>query len=451
MYNPHDMICAVSTPPGESALAVVRISGKQAKNIIEKLFRGAELKERQAAFGRIVDKGDTLDEVVAIWYKEPKSYSGEEMVEIICHGGYVVSQRIQSLLVELGARLAEPGEFTLRAFLNGRLDLTEAEAVNSVIKAKTVLAQHHAVNNLEGKLGNRLEIINDKLLDMIALLEAEIDFADEEIDKTSPDAIKDKLNEILQSINELKSTYDIGRISEGRAQVVIVGAPNVGKSSLFNAILQTTRAIVTEVPGTTRDYLSEYVNIGGYPVIMTDTAGIRDSDESIEKIGIGKSKELINTSDLCIFVLDCSRPINGDDEQITELISDKKCIVAVNKTDISENRPDINVLLEMQELIYLSAKSGSGIPDLIKSIKKILITQEIGPADGIILSQRQYTCAQCAADSLAAAIGAIDNHEPEEVYVGFLHEALDQIGEITGRITSEDILNKIFSQFCIGK
>ena len=452
MYNPHDTICAISTPPGESALAVVRLSGRLAKSITEKVFRGAELKDRYAAYGTIEDKnGDRLDEIIAIWYKGPKSYTAEDLVEMICHGGYVVSERLQSLLIEHGARMAEPGEFTVRAFLNGRLDLTEAEAVNSVIKAKTSLAQKHAMDNLEGKLREKLTFINDKLLESIMLLEAEIDFADEEIDKTDPGLIKDKLNEITIAINELKSTYDIGRISEGRARVAIVGVPNVGKSSLFNAILQSSRAIVTEVPGTTRDYLSEYVNIGGYPVILTDTAGIRESDEDIELLGITRSREMIENSDLCIVVLDCSQPLSDDDNQIIELVTDKKCIVAVNKTDLVDNIPQLNIKPALKEVVYLSAKTSIGIPELINKIKTLLINRDLGAGEGIILSQRQYNCAQKASQSLDNALEAIDLGEPEEIYVGFLHEALDQIGEITGRITSEDILNRIFSQFCIGK
>jgi tRNA modification GTPase len=453
MYNPHDTICAISTPPGESALAIVRMSGKNAINIIEKLFRGVKLTDRKASIGQIVDSdGDRVDEAVTIWYKGPKSYTGEDLVEVICHGGHVVPEQVFSLMRQCGARMAEKGEFTLRAFLNGRMDLTEAEAVASIISAKTEKSKRLAMNNLEGRLSESLAKISTRLVELITILEAEIDFADEEVAKLSSVEIRGRIEQIKRMLSDVISTYDIGRISEGRAQVAIVGAPNVGKSSLFNAILKTGRAIVTDVPGTTRDYISEYVNIGGFPVILTDTAGIRTPDGEVEEIGIYRSREVIDKSDLCLFILDNTRALNDEDGAIKGLLNDRSSILAVNKIDIAGD-VDASICRRFngRNLLHISAKTGEGIEALVDLIKNKLKIGGPASSDGIILSQRQYDCARAAQISLKRGANLIRMGESEEVYIGEIREALDQIGMITGKITNDDILNRIFSEFCIGK
>lgn len=453
MYNPHDTICAISTPPGESALAIVRLSGKEAKTIVERHLNGIILENRRATFAEFQDNGQkVIDETVVIWYQGPRSYTAEDLVEIICHGGYVVSEQVLTSLCACGARLAEPGEFTLRAFLNGRLDLTEAEAVDSVIKAKSAKAKEYAIQNLEGKLRHKLEIIDKALVDLITLLEAEIDFGDEEIDKTSAEEIEIKIEYVSILLVELIATYDIGRIAEGRAQIAIVGAPNVGKSSLFNALLQSNRAIVTESPGTTRDYLSEYVNIGGYPVMLTDTAGIRDSVDKIERIGIERSKELINQSDLCLFVVDLSRPPNNDDVSIDNLLASTPYILLTNKADIeSSNQLNYDKIFAPCKSLRISAKTGDGLNELVSKIRQQLLSGINESSEGVILSQRQFNCARNAAEFTDQAKIALTSGESEEIIVSILREALEQIGQITGRVTTDDILNNIFSRFCIGK
>ena len=453
MYNPHDTICAISTPPGESALAIVRLSGIESKAIVERFFKGTKLEDRKASFGELIDEHSSiLDQVVAIWYKKPKSYTVEDMVEIICHGGYVVSQQIQELLCRHGARLAEPGEFTFRAFINGRIDLTEAEAVNSIIKAKSSRSKKLAIRNLEGKLRAKLEEINTKLFDLITLLEAQIDFSDDEITRVNPKEIKSTLAEVLDIINDIKSTYDIGRISEGRAQIAIVGAPNVGKSSLFNVLLKVDRAIVTEIPGTTRDYLSEYIDIGGYPVILTDTAGVRSSEETVELLGIDRTYELIDDVDLCIFMLDASRPINEDDRKIADALRNQNYILVENKSDLKTTPHELNEkLFASRKTMQMSALTEDGVPELISKLKSYLIGKLSEPSEGVLLSQRQYDCAWKASEAIDSGISLIDSNEPEEIIVSLLREALENIGELTGRVTSEDILNSIFSKFCIGK
>ena len=453
MYNPDDTICAISTPAGVGALAIVRLSGCNSKNISEKSFKGGKLEDKKATFGNIIDSnGIIIDDVVMIWYKAPGSYTAEDMVEVICHGGYTVSQQILELFCNAGARLAQPGEFTLRAFLNGKLDLTEAEAVNSIINAKTLMSKQLATFNLEGKLKNKLDMINSKLFELISVLEAEIDFSDEEIDKLNYNEIQDNLSDIQARIEELLSTYDIGRIAEGRAQIAIVGAPNVGKSSLFNALLRSERAIVTGIPGTTRDYLTEYVNIGGYPVIMTDTAGIRQSEQEIEIIGINKSRELISNVDLCIFILDASRPVNDEDREIAEYLNKYAHILVVNKADLMDKRGyKLNDNFSDRNPLYISALRRTGLDILVKEIQKRLTIDLIEPVEGALLSQRQYDCVQRTQKSVGNAITALAQNESEEVIISILREALDHVGELSGRITSEEILNNIFSKFCIGK
>jgi len=453
MYNPHDTICAISTPPGESALAIVRLSGKAVKSLVETHLNGIKLENRRATFAALINSDNTIiDEVVAIWYKGPKSYTAEDLVEIICHGGYIVSEQILTLLCAEGARLAEPGEFTLRAFLNGRLDLTEAEAVDSVIKAKSTKARQYALQNLAGKLKHKLETIDKRMVDLIALMEAEIDFSDDEVDKTSSGEIKTQTEHISILLNELISTYDIGRIAEGRAQIAIVGAPNVGKSSIFNAILQSNRAIVTESPGTTRDYLSEYVNIGGYPVILTDTAGIRDSDNDIEKLGVIRSRELISQSDLCLFVVDISRAPDADDASIANILENTPYIMVKNKSDIQLSyHSQYDKMFAPCNSLRTSATTGDGLNMLMLETRKTLLSGIDEAEEGIILSQRQFNCAKQSAEFINQATIALDKNESEEIIVSILREALEQIGQITGRVTNDDILNKIFSQFCVGK
>jgi len=453
MYNLHDTICAISTPPGESALAIVRLTGDQSKTIAEKIIAEKQLRNRQTVFCKMIDEqGDIVDEVIAIWYEAPKSFTAEDMVEIICHGGYVVSQQILLLLCKSGARLAEPGEFTLRAFLNGRLDLTRAEAVNSVIYAKSSKAKQLAINNLEGRLNSRLTVISNSLFELIAILEAEIDFGDEEATKLSRQQIESRIKSLNELVDETISTYDIGRISEGRAQVAIVGAPNVGKSSLFNALLKSDRAIVTSKPGTTRDYLSEYIDIGGYPVILTDTAGIRDSDETVEIIGIDKTKGLIDNVDLCLFVLDVSRAFNDEDKHILDIISNRSYIPVINKIDIdSMQKSTYSNLFAQGNQLRISAITGYGIEDLVIRLRETLIDRLPEPQDGVLLSQRQFGCAQKASGCFDNTLKALNDGETEEIIVSLLREAQNYIGELTGKITSDDILNSIFSRFCIGK
>jgi tRNA modification GTPase len=452
MYNTLDTIAAVATPPGESALAIVRLSGPKAREIIESIFRGARLENKKASYGRLYGAiGEQIDEVVVIFYQKPHGFTAEDMAEIICHGGYVIPNQIINILCNKGARLAEPGEFTLRAFLNGRIDLTEAEAIDTVIRAKSNKAKELALGNLEGKLQRRLIEAKERLFNLITMLEAEIDFGDDEITKTPRSSLIKQLRDVHVIMREMVGTYDTGKLAEGRVQVAIIGAPNVGKSTLFNAILKDNRAIVADSPGTTRDYLSEYVNIGGYPVILTDTAGVRDTDQEIESIGIEKTIEIISNSTLCLLVVDCSRKLNDDDWKLLDIVRNYKYLLVVNKSD-QISRITANELEKFNsKFVKISSLSGDGIDTLLGTIKSSLLSGEDSTDFGVLLSQRQYECATKALSVINDSIEAIERNEPDEIVTGLLRESINHIGEILGKITSEDILGRIFSRFCIGK
>jgi tRNA modification GTPase len=452
MYNTLDTIAAIATAPGESALAIVRLSGPRAAEIVEKLLGRTKLENKKAVYGRLYGaNGNQVDEVVVIFYQKPHGYTAEDMVEIVCHGGYVISNQILGLLCQNGARLAEPGEFTLRAFLNGRIDLTEAEAVDTIIRAKTEKAKELALGNLEGKLQQRLIHAQNRLLELITILEAQIDFSDDEVSKMSRSEIDNRMRDVHNIIDELVSTYNVGRLAEGRSQVAIIGAPNVGKSTLFNALLKDNRAIVADTPGTTRDYLSEYVNIGGYPVILTDTAGIRRAEGDIESIGIDRTREIIRQSELCLFVLDGSRNPGDDDKEIFKELRNYQYILVVNKIDEALNQSDNPFEAFGGNQISISAKRAIGIDALIEAITHRIIVNQDFKDDGVLMSQRQYDCAIKARAVIDESSEALYRNEPDEVIASLLRESLNYLGEIVGKITSEDILNKIFGRFCIGK
>jgi tRNA modification GTPase len=452
MYNTLDTIAAIATAPGESALAIVRLSGPRALEIVEKLLGRTKLENKKAVYGRLYGaNGNQVDEVVVIFYQKPHGYTAEDMVEIVCHGGYVISNQILALLCQNGARLAEPGEFTLRAFLNGRIDLTEAEAVDTIIRAKTEKAKELALGNLEGKLQKRLICAQNRLLELITILEAQIDFNDDEVNKLPHSEANNRMREVRDIVDELVSTYDVGRLAEGRVQVAIVGAPNVGKSTLFNALLKDNRAIVTDTPGTTRDYLSEYVNIGGYPVILTDTAGIRQTESDIESIGIDRAREIIRQSGLCLFLLDGSRNPGDDDKEIFKELRNYQYILVVNKIDEALNNGDNQREAFGGNPIPISVKTGVGVDALIEAITHRIISSQDLKDDGVLMSQRQYDCAIKARAVIDESSEALHRNEPDEVIASLLRESLNCLGELVGKITSEDILNQIFGKFCIGK
>ncbi len=461
--NKNDIICAAATPPGRSALAIVRISGPGSIELVSKsvsaLTRVSSNDDRRLLYGFIADKdSNPIDEVTIIPYFAPKSYTAEEMVEIICHGGYMSSKMILERLISCGARFAEPGEFTKRAFINGRISLSQAEAIAAAIDAKSELALKAAARNLKGELFHKIDDIKNKISGLLTLIEAEIDFSEEEIDKTPLDKIKIVIEKQLDESSRILQSYDFGRGLNRGYRVAIVGKSNVGKSSLLNALLNRDRAIVTEIPGTTRDTLTEWIEIDGFPILLTDTAGLRKSGDVVERIGQDRTADEIANSDLVLFMIDGSEGVTEEDENVFRAVGDKRTIMIVNKIDLGEKENlDPSGLLPNKDIVKISALRGAGLDELKRAIAHIFHIDDFSLDMAMLATQRQHDAMSKACESLARAVEEIKAGQScgsvgsGEVIAVFIRETLDHLGELVGETTSEDILNSIFERFCIGK
>ena len=455
-------IAAISTAVGEAGIGIVRISGKNALDIGNKIFKGnkvLELKKensRNLIYGHIVDKKENkiIDEVLISYMKGPSTYTREDMVEIYCHGGIISVQKVLELILNNGARLAEPGEFTKRAFLNGRLDLSQAEAVMDMIKAKTDKSFEASLDQLEGSLSLKIKEIRNILLEMIAHVEVSIDYPDEDIEEITYEELEDQANSVRKEIEILLSTADRGKILRDGLNTVILGKPNVGKSSLLNAILRENRAIVTDIPGTTRDIIEEYVNIDGIPLKIIDTAGIRTTEDLVEQIGVDRAKDTVKDADLIIAVFDASRELSKEDYQIIDLIKDKKSIIILNKTDldIKYDENHLKSLLKNKDIVIASITSGVGLDILEKNIKDMFYGGEIEiKSDLVITNIRHKNQLTKSLDNIIQAIEDIRREVPIDCIEVDLKNCWENLGEISGDTIGEDILDKIFSEFCIGK
>lgn len=453
-------IAAISTAVGEAGIGIVRISGKKSLEIGNKIFKGKVVEElneshnRKLNYGHIVDNEKIIDEVLMVFMKGPSTYTKEDMVEIYCHGGIISVKNVLQLILNSGARLAEPGEFTKRAFLNGRLDLSQAEAVMDMIKAKTDKSFEASLDQLEGSLSKKIKEIRNILLEMVAHVEVSIDFPDQDVEEITYDELRSSANKIKQEIEKLLATSDRGKILREGLNTVILGKPNVGKSSLLNAILRENRAIVTDIPGTTRDIIEEYVNIDGIPLRIIDTAGIRDTDDIVEQIGVDRAKETVLDADLIIAVFDASRELSDEDYQIIDLIKDKKTIIILNKTDLPSkyNENDFKSILNNKEVIVASITSGIGLENLEKSIKNMFYGGEIEiDSDTLVTNIRHKNQLIKSLDNINNAIDDINMSVPIDCIEVDLRDCWENLGEISGDTIGEDILDKIFSEFCIGK
>lgn len=453
-------IAAISTAVGEAGIGIVRISGKRSLEIGNRIFKGKvieELKEvhnRKLTYGHIVDNGKIIDEVLITFMQGPSTYTREDMVEIYCHGGIISVKNVLQLILNKGARLAEPGEFTKRAFLNGRLDLSQAEAVMDMIKAKTDKSFEASLDQLEGSLSKKIKEIRNILLEMIAHVEVSIDFPDQDVEEITYDELKDSANNIREEIERLLATSDRGKILREGLNTVILGKPNVGKSSLLNAILRENRAIVTDIPGTTRDIIEEYVNIDGIPLRIIDTAGIRDTDDIVEQIGVDRAKQTVLDADLIIAVFDASRELSDEDHQIIDLIKDKKTIIILNKTDLPSKYDEdyFKSILNDKEIIIASITSGIGLENLEKSIKNMFYDGEVEiNSDTLVTNIRHKDQLIKSLDNINNAIEDINMSVPIDCIEVDLKDCWENLGEISGDTIGEDILDKIFSEFCIGK
>ncbi len=457
-----DTIAAISSAVGEAGIGIVRMSGPRSLEIAGKLFKGNKIKSikdienRKLTYGHIINPKDNeiVDEVLIVYMKAPYTYTREDIVEIYCHGGIVPVKKTLELLLSNGARIAEPGEFTKRAFLNGRLDLSQAEAVIDIIRAKTDKSYQVSLNQLEGSLSSKIEEIQNIILDMIAHIEVSIDFPDEDIEEVTYEELEDKAEIVLTSIKKLLNTADRGKILRDGLSTVILGKPNVGKSSLLNAILRENRAIVTDVPGTTRDIIEEYANIDGIPLKLVDTAGIRYTEDLVEKIGVDKAKDEVEEADLVIAVFDSSRELSKEDYDILEIVNEKKAILLLNKIDLPPkyNKEKLEKLASGKPIINTSIANGEGLEQLEKVIKDMFYSGEVEVYNDIVVSNIRHKNQLLKAKiNIEEALKGIKSKLPLDCVEVDIRNCWNNLGEISGDTVSEDVLDKIFSEFCIGK
>ena len=453
--NLDDTIVAIATPPGRGGIGVVRLAGIQAREIAKPILRlKHDLEHGRAIFGELVEPtGNSIriDEVVVTYFAKPHSYTADDIIEIAAHGSPVVLRHIVELCIAAGARLAEPGEFTMRAFLNGRIDLTQAEAVRDLIDSQTLYQAKIAAQQLEGALSRRLQPVKQKLVELIAVLEAGIDFAEDDVSILPGPAILERIAAVRQPLEQLAATFAYGKIVHQGLTLAIVGRPNVGKSSLFNRLVERERAIVTATPGTTRDLVSETVAIGGIPIELVDTAGIRQALDEAESIGIRKSMEALADADLVLVVLDASQPGTTEDAELLRLAQGRPAIVVGNKCDLGASSQWIAVSSQTDG-VRASALTGEGIAELRAEILRHIGGEAGAQAEaGFLTNVRHQGLVQDSLAALDAATGAVTAKIPHEMLLLDLYNALRPLDAVTGATTTDDILNLIFSTFCIGK
>jgi tRNA modification GTPase len=470
--NLDDTIVAIATPPGRGGIGVVRLAGPEARLIVEPMLRlGRRLEAGHAILGELIEPSGAdartepapseskevsaphnqrIDEVVVTYFQKPHSYTTDDIIEISAHGSPVVLRHIVELALARGARLAEPGEFTMRAFLNGRLDLTQAEAVRDLIDSQTLFQAKVAAQQLEGALSRRLKPVKQKLVELIALLEAGIDFAEDDVSIAADATILSHIAEVRAPLEELAASFSYGKLVHEGLTLAIVGRPNVGKSSLFNRLVERERAIVTAQPGTTRDLVSETVALGGIPVQLVDTAGIRRALDEAESIGIRKSMETLADADLVLVVLDATQPLSNEDRELLSQVEGRAAIVVENKCDLRSS--PFPVLGSQLSRVETSALTGEGIPELRTAILQH-VGGESGPQieTGFLTNVRHQKLVSDSLAALAAARSAVAARVPHEMLLLDLYNALRPLDEITGATTTDDILNLIFGSFCIGK
>lgn len=455
-----DTICALSTPPGRSGIAVVRLSGSRSLEIFQRIFLAKKnyeaLPMRRAMLGRIRNplNGFEIDEAIATCFPAPNSYTGEDMVEFSIHGNPLLVSELLDCFCGLDARLAEPGEFTMRAFLHGRMDLTQAEAVHDIISATTRYQAQLAARQHQGALALQLKPVKERLIEIIANLESAVEFVEEDLALASRDALEGQLANLRQQLRTWIDSYRRGRILKEGFSLAIVGRPNVGKSSLFNALLATDRSIVAATPGTTRDLVSEYLNLEGIPVRLQDTAGIQNAQNPIEKFGIDRSYQAMADADAILLVIDASTGPEEQDSDLRRRLDGFSCIAVMNKSDLASiwTSEEERLFCGEWPCIHVSAKTGSGVQSLRDSILKRLLGEEgVSIDSALITNLRHARNLEAAAEHLDQACNALKEGFSEEFALLHLHKGLGKLGEITGETHVEDLLTEIFSRFCIGK
>lgn len=456
-----DTIAAISTPPGEGGISIIRISGDDAVEVAQRLYRGKNLTKvdtNTINYGHIVDSqtGDDIDEVMVSVMREPKTYTKENIVEINCHGGIVATNRILQLVLSNGARLAEPGEFTKRAFLNGRIDLSQSEAVMNLIEAKTDRSMKVAISQLDGNLSHLIRNLRQDILDVLAQVEVNIDYPEyDDVETMTSRLLREKAIKVHGQIDELLQTAKQGKILRDGLATSIIGRPNVGKSSLLNHLIHEDKAIVTDVPGTTRDVLEEYVNVRGVPLKLIDTAGIRDTEDKVEKIGVDRSKKAIDSSDLVLLVLNVSEPLTDEDRTLINLTAAKQRIVVLNKTDLTPkiDLVELRQLVGTSPIISTSAIQASGLEDLEEIIAHMFFNEGIENSqnDVVVTNARHIGLLNQANQSLKAVVDGLESGLPVDLVQIDMTHCWDLLGEITGDSYQDELLDQLFSQFCLGK
>lgn len=452
-----DTIAAISTPRGEGGIGIIRISGDKSFEILNKIFRqknpNKDLGFYKFNYGFIVDNDKVIDEVMVVRMKAPKTYTCEDVVEINCHGGHLVSEKVLEIVLRSGARHAEAGEFTKRAFMNGRIDLSQAEAVMDLIQGKTEKSISLSMEQLRGDLKEKIKDFKKALLDVTAHVNVVLDYPEEGIDDPLPTELRGNLENVYVEANRLIESYDKGKKIKEGIKTVIVGKPNVGKSTLLNSLLKEERAIVTHIAGTTRDVIEEIINIKGIPLVLVDTAGIRETDDIVENIGVEKSKQFIEKADLVLLVLDSSKELEMEDIVVINEIkaNNKKSIVLLNKIDL-EKKIDLSGH-NLENVVEISARDNVGIETMEEKIYSYIVDEKVEDSSEklIITNIRHKTALEKTKDAIKNIFETIDSGMPMDLISVDLKEALDSLSEITGEISSEDILDHVFGNFCVGK
>lgn len=455
-----DTIAAIGTALSNSGISIIRISGKDSLNIIRKIFvSNSKIMPNNIIYGKIVENGKVVDTVLVSYFENPKSYTGEDVCEINCHGGVQITREILQLVLENGARLAEPGEFSKRAFLNGKMDLTKAEAVINLINSKNTTQARIAANNLEGDLYKKIKEVREELIELMAHIEVSVDYPEYDYDEVENDNVISLLNKKIIEINNILSTYEQGKYIKDGVNVVILGKPNVGKSSLLNTLSRSQKAIVTEIPGTTRDVIEERINIGNIILNLSDTAGIRKTDDFVEKIGVKRSIEKIDEADLVIYLLNVESDIDDEDKEILSKIQNKgiKLITVINKIDKGQKLKFNGILDELKrfgvnEVIKMSVLNNEGIDELKNKIEEIFNTNDLDFENELIITnERHRDLLNKSKEYLEVAKKEIEDNEPIDIVSIVIKNATKSLGEIIGADVNQDIVNKIFEKFCLGK
>ena len=455
-----DVIASISTAPGIGGIGIVRMSGEKCFDVLNKIFipkkqeKIENIKGYTIKYGHIVENNEIIDEVLVSYFKAPRSYTEENMCEINTHGGNVIIRKILDLCLKNGANMAEPGEFTKRAFLNGRIDLVQAESVADIIDAKSEKEVKAGMKQLEGVLSKKIKEIKQEILDVMVNVDVSIDYPEYDVEDVTNKQISDMLNSVQKKLENLEKSFDNGKLIKEGIKTAIIGKPNAGKSSLLNAILKEDRAIVTEYEGTTRDTIEEFVTIEGVPLKLIDTAGIREAKDEVEKIGIKKSKEIAEEADLVIAIFDSSKELSREDEEILKIIKNKKAIILLNKSDLNSelNDDDKKFTSVTPNIIKISALKGEGLENLYKLISKMYNLEEINlDNDAIITNLRQKNLITKAIENLKKTRETLEKNMPIDIIAIYMKEILENLGSITGEVVTDDIINEIFSKFCLGK